>query len=164
MKIVIIITIIGICFFITVCKTENIKKHTVAIRQCVMMIDNIEIMLNYHNSTIEKMIESLLLSNNYKLLSFLPHIYDSLSDNKFNAEVFTKNNLDLFDNEDISFIKGFFSNLGKSDVQGQLSNCKLYKEFFKTKLAELEKSEKINCKTISVMVMGIGFAVSILIL
>ncbi len=163
MKIIMIIIILAICFFITVYKTDNIKKHTIAIRQCVMMIDNIEIMLNYNNTTIEKMMDCLLNSDNYYLLSFIPKIHTLLINNIFSGEVIPYDKSKLFDKEDVTFINGFFSNLGKSDVQGQLSNCKLYKEFLKNKLSKLEQSEKTNCKSISVVIMGIGFVISVLL-
>jgi|GEM_PF-6982995 len=159
MKILFITMTLAICFIITVYKVDNIKKHTLAVRQCVMMIDNIEILLNHTNITVEKIIDSLLLSDNYYLLSFLKEIHISLLNSDFDNGIITKNNCIFFDKEDLTFINGFFSNFGKSDVYGQISNCKLYKEFLKTKLSKLENEEKNNCKSTSVMIMGIGFAV-----
>lgn len=163
MKILIIIVIVIICSFITAYKVDNTKKHTIAIRQCVMMIDNIEIMLKYNNITIERIVDNLILSNNYYLLSFLNEIQTALISREFNEISLCNNCTGLFDAEDITFINGFISNLGKSDTQGQLSNCKLYKEFFKTKLSRLEKEENAICKSQTVIIMGVGFAISIIL-
>ena len=68
------------------------------------------------------------------------------------------------DGEDKEYLLGFFSLLGKSDLNGQLSNCKLYKTFFKNKLNIVEKTEGEKCKTSIALNLGAGLCLSILIL
>ena len=50
-------------------------------------------------------------------------------------------------------------NPNNPELQKTTPAAKLYKEFLKTKLSKLENEEKNNCKSTSVMIMGIGFAV-----
>ena len=61
-------------------------------------------------------------------------------------------------------MRGFLSMLGKSDLSGQLMNCKMYSEFFKGKLNSLEKSENNKCKSAVALVMGVTLTAIILIL
>lgn len=69
-----------------------------------------------------------------------------------------------YDKEDREYMSGFLSMLGKSDVSGQIANCKLYKEFFKTKLLSLETSEEARCKSIGTLILGAGIAAVIIII
>lgn len=73
---------------------------------------------------------------------------------------FTRN----YDREDRSYINGFLSMLGKSDVTGQLANCKMYKEFFKTKLSVLENEENSRCKALSAAIIGVGVMITVIII
>ena len=43
-----------------------------------------------------------------------------------------------FDDEDVEYLKGFFSMLGTSDTDGQIVNCNLYKKLFEKKHYQLE--------------------------
>lgn len=149
--------------------TKQIKNHTSSIRQCVLMIENIEIQINYSNIKLANLIVSLAENSSFKNLLFLNEIEKRMSDfcdfNNVCDDVFNdKSIMYLFDDEDIGFLKGFFSGLGKSDVNGQVLNCKTYKEFFKQKLLLLESQEKIKCKSQTAITVGLGLIFSIVVI
>lgn len=148
---------------------RQIKNHTEAVRQSILMIDNIEIMLEYNNLSIEEIFKSLNLSSNFSLLTFVNEIYRQIGIGEEFETAYSDVLSDLsltraYDNEDRAFMSGFLSLLGKSDVSGQIANCKMYKEFFKTKLSALESDETNRCKASASAILGIGAMVSIILI
>lgn len=161
--------ILIISFVMTLYFTRRIKGHTTLIRQCVLMIENIEIQINYSNVKLADLILDLTRNRNFKHLLFIYEIEKKMTDTSdFNYicnEVFNdKKIMNEFDNEDIELLEGFFSGLGKSDINGQILNCKTYKEFFKQRLSFLESQEKIKCKSQSAITVGLGLIFSIVII
>lgn len=133
------------------------------------MIENIEIKINYSNLKLEDLIMDLSNNSNFNNLSFINEIKNRMTDvYDFNCicnEVFNDKNITAsFDNEDIELLKGFFSGFGKSDVSGQILNCKTYKEFFKNKLSLLESQEKTKCKSQTAITVGLGLILSIVVI
>lgn len=131
------------------------------------MIENIEILLHQHNIDTEEIFKILSMNNNYNLLTFIKPIYENMS---FDKNILSKSNLSYiknskyFNEEEKEGIINFFSLLGKSDLNGQLINCKTYKELFKKRLKENEAKEMTECKNSSILVFGIGFLIVILII
>ena len=132
------------------------------------MIENIEILLSYNSLSSQEIFK--LLSNNdiYNLLTFIKYINNNMEINKSNYvlsncnQEFINSNLYLKKEDKENLIK-FFSLFGKSDLNGQIMNCKKYKEIFKNRLDYIEKNEKIECKSISVLIIGIGILIIILL-
>ena len=158
-----------ISFMMTFYSTKQIKCHTTSIRQCILMIENIEIQINYSNIQLLSLISSLTDNSNFNYLSFLNQINMKMTEfcdfNDICADVFNDNNiLHLFDNEDVELLKGFFSGLGKSDANGQILNCKTYKEFFKNKLERLESEENQKCKSQTAITVGLGLILTIIVI
>lgn len=125
------------------------------------MIDNIEIYLCYENLNIYEVFTKLKNSGLYSELEFINHILskrDISSDNY----ILNKKTIDCIDSiktldvQDKNNIKGFLSMLGKSDLNGQILNCRTYKEFFKRKLDDVEQSEKSKCKSTYTLISGLG--------
>ena len=156
------------CTLMSLIHVKQIKNHTKFLRQCVLMIENISILLEYNSLPIQEIFKCLLKNESLYLLEFIEEIckkIDISSDFEF---VYSSSLNSLkekyIDGEDKEYLLGFFSLLGKSDVNGQLSNCKLYKTFFKNKLNIVEKTEGEKCKTSIALNLGAGLCLSILIL
>lgn len=130
------------------------------------MIENISILLQYNNLTVDEIIEYIFNSNNYSLLFFIDDLYrlEGDFDTKYAKSINGRELSKSFDEEDKEFLLGFFSMLGKSDLNGQISNCKMYKELFSKKLEELENAEQIKCKNSLAIYMGLGLGISIIII
>lgn len=126
-----------------------------------MMLENIEALLEHRNMSIDGIFKFLKNNENYKYLSFIDMFsnsflsttdYEQIVSNTFSDKEIKK----VFDNDDLGLLKGYFSILGKTDLQGQISNCRLYKEFFKQKLKLLESEENFKCKSTSTIIIGTG--------
>lgn len=132
------------------------------------MIENAEIMLQYRSLSLEELFANLSLSSNYNLLLFIKEINKQLSAGKDYEALYEDAIEDIlltktYDNEDRSYMRGFLSMLGKSDVSGQIANCKMYKELFKIKLDALQNNENSKCKSMSALIMGVGIMISLII-
>ncbi len=148
---------------------KQIKRHTNAIRQCLLMVENIEIHLAYNNVSISELFLILDKSCLYNELCFIPTILINLK--KDSSEMIlndiTLSTIDssiIFDANDKAYIKGFLSMLGKSDINGQILNCKMYEDTFKKKLKILEDKEQERCKSISTIILGFGVLLAIIII
>lgn len=167
MKTIIIIAVITASVVISINYVNGIRQHTKAVSQLCLMIENIEILLHQHNVDTEEIFKVLSMNNNYNLLTFIKLIYENMSLDK---NVLSKSNLlniknnIYFNEEEKELIVNFFSLLGKSDLNGQLMNCKTYKELLKKRLKESEAKELTECKSSSILVFGIGFLIVILII
>lgn len=133
------------------------------------MLENIEIFIGFSNYNIKELFN--LLSNNKSLdkLEFVHTISNNLnSKNEFTNicnDIFkNKSSISYFSSEETDLLKGFFSCLGQTDINGQISNCKTYKELFKRRLDILESEEKTKCKSQMAVSLGLGLIVSIMIL
>ena len=130
-----------------------------------MMLENIEILLEHRNLSVDGIFNYLKNSDNFTKLKFIDYInskndYDNMSSEAFSSYEITR----YFDKEDIELLKGYFSVMGKTDLQGQISNCRLYKEFFKQKLLLLESEESTKCKSTGTITVGAGVILIILII
>ena len=132
------------------------------------MIENIEILLSYNNLSVNEIFANLSSNDSLNLLGFIDKINLNLS-NEISSYVLSDNNkkyiltnkyLNINDKENL--IK-FFSTFGKTDLNGQLINCKSYKEIFKKAVNNLEENENKDCKSIGTIILGIGILLIILI-
>ena len=143
--------------------------HTIKIRQCVLMLENIEIYIKYSNYNIRELFNLLSSNKSIDKLDFVHIIFNRINTQDEFANicdsVFKDNKLiSYFSLEEVDLLKGFFSCLGQTDMNGQISNCETYKELFKRRLDILEAQEKIKCKSQIAISLGLGLILSILIL
>ena len=133
------------------------------------MIENIEILLSFNKMTIQNIFKILSENETYSLLRFIKPIYKNIESgtDKYvlgNVNISYITNNHYLKKDDMENLKNFLNTLGKSDLNGQISNCILYKEIFKKNIENVEKTEMLQCKSISVLIIGIGFLISILLL
>lgn len=147
---------------------RKIKMHIKAVNQCVLMIENIEILLSYNNLSVNEIFSNLAQNNSLTLLDFINKISLNLSSgvndyilSEENRRIIISSN--YLNNIDVENLISFFSILGKSDLNGQLMNCETYKEIFKNSVKKLEKNEYKDCKSIGTVIVGLGILLVILI-
>jgi hypothetical protein len=131
------------------------------------MIESIEILLSYKRISVNEIIYELAKNNSFELLDFLKKINSNMiknGDNYIlsceNKQYITANN--HINKNDKENLINFFSTLGKSDLNGQLLNCKSYKDIFKKNLEKLRKTELNECKSTGTLIIGAGFLLVIL--
>ena len=90
----------------------------------------------------------------------IPNIFEELGDNFSNS----KNENENFSKEDINIIKGLAKMLGKTDLDGQVSEIRLTKQFINTKIEEAEIEKQKNSKLYKTLGATIGLATVILLI
>lgn len=132
------------------------------------MLENIEILLDCTNIDLYNLFFNLSNEDNYSKLLFIKEISINLDNGLSFSDAYTsalvnskKNYLDSYD---LDLLKGFFSILGKSDLDGQISNCRLYKSFFNRRLKVLESKIDEKCKSTYAISLGCGIMISIIVL
>lgn len=155
-----------ICIVISVTSVKQIKNHTKSVMQMILLIENIKILIEYKNTSISEIFDVVCNNENYNYLTFLNYLKNGLDDyhKTLNNVFVNKNLLNEFDCEDVEYIRGFFSMLGTSDINGQIVNCDLYKKLFDKKYLQLASNENSRCKCTSTLFMGIGFLISIILI
>ena len=123
----------------------------------------------------------------------IPNIFEELGDNFSNSknenendyvgEIFSRASLNMktmhageawenaidsvntnFSKEDINIIKGLAKMLGKTDLDGQVSEIRLTKQFINTKIEEAEIEKQKNSKLYKTLGATIGLATVILLI
>ena len=148
---------------------KQIKLHTKAVNQCFLMIENIEILLNYNCLSVSEIFNRLSESDVYLYLSFIKNINNNIKTGTSDYILSNENIKVIQDNlylskTDKDNLISYFSILGKSDLNGQIANCKTYKEIFKKILIDLEKEETSQCKCTGTLIIGAGILLIILII
>lgn len=133
------------------------------------MIENIEILLSYNTLNVKEIFRLLSENNSYPLLEFIKHIDRNLQTGKSDYILNEENITNVWKNkylniDDKENIISFFSVLGKSDLNGQMVNCKTYKEIFNKKSEILEKKETVQCKSTGTIIIGACLLFIILII
>ncbi len=142
--------------------------HHKAISQCIMMFDNIEILLSYNVLSTQNIFKLLSENDKYNLLTFIKNISTNMESKNSDYVLSCENQKYIYGNkylkkEDKENLINFFSLFGKSDLNGQIINCKTYKKIFKKRFEFIEMNDKKECKSISTMILGLGFLVIILL-
>lgn len=134
-----------------------------------MMLENIEILLEHRNLSVDNIFNFLNENENFSQLKFIDCFAKNFEYEKDYDKVLSKaleiqENAKNFDSSDFELLKGYFSVIGKTDLSGQISNCRLYKEFFKQKLQKLESEENMKCKSASTFIVGAGVLLIIILI
>ncbi|MBQ8766043.1 MAG: hypothetical protein IJZ16_04505 [Clostridia bacterium] len=151
MKNLIISAIIFLTIYLAINCMNKIKLHNKALNESVLMLEQIEILLSYNNLNTEELFYELSLNNNYNFLTF---INDGFKASAIEQSINKIKELNKIDKE---ILINYFSLLGKSDLNGQLRNCKIFKERLKDNLKKSMNNEVRECKSTGIIILGIGF-------
>jgi stage III sporulation protein AB len=132
------------------------------------MLENIEILLSYKRLSVNEIFYELANNDTFDLLDFIKKINHNMIKTNNNYILSCENKQFIISNNHITKndkenLINFFSTLGKSDLNGQLLNCKTYKDMFKKNLEKLKKMEQNECKSTGTLIIGVGFLLVILI-
>ena len=169
MKQIIVIILIVNGIFLSYKNIKYIKTKTNTLKQCVLMFENIELMLKYNILSTKEIYYKLIITKNYRNILFLKSFLHAIEENRFNddfimEEIKKKKNSKYFDYDDLDNLESFFINFGTSDVNSQISNCSFYKNIFTKKLTKQENIENEKIKTTTALIYAFTIIFIIIIL
>lgn len=138
LKVVGIIIVIFVSTYIGFYKSNQLDQKLTIIRKIIRMFDEIGILLNFNIYTSNEILDHLKKNSELCLLDFF--LLNSSIDN-INEKISATNKLSDNDKE---LLSGFFSQLGSTDLQGQIAAIEMYRSAFKEKYKDLKeiKDEK----------------------
>lgn len=156
--------IIASAVLLNISYIKQIKNRTEALRQVYLMIDYIEISIKYQSLDLKDIFRHIYNSDKFKLLVFLKDFKKSDFSSDFSQYSFRSlKNANMFSPYSCELLNGFFSMLGKSDVDGQILNCETYKKFFKAEQECVQAEEEQKIKTGSALLLGVMLLLLIII-
>lgn len=125
---------------------QKLNTRVIFLTKYLQFINYLEVEIRYSSDVVFELIKkysSIDTINNF-LLYFINKINDNISlPEAWNQSLYKVKDICGLDNEDVELIYNFGNNLGKSDIEGQISNCKLNKELIDNRIAlALDKKEK----------------------
>lgn len=165
------IKIIGVIFIILSTSlagfsfSEKLNKRVKELILFRHLLEEISILIRYKAVTIFDLIDNLKNNICFKEFDFLKHIdieHNSSFSQAFNVAI--DNTILSLNKEDIRIIKQFGSSLGKSDIQGQLSEIELYKESISLKINEAKIISENKAKLYRSLGVLIGSFFAILLI
>ena len=149
------ILIIGFCiasigFYIT----NRLIQKSKQLKNIVVLISQIEQKIKYKKETVSSVISSLCEKKEYKFLCL-----DSMD---FKNMCF--NNKDLYiDDESKNSLYEFFCGLGKTDLNGQMEHCCVYKNMFEKYCFKTDDDNKSKIKLYPSLFMLLGMLVVLIL-
>ncbi|MCD7731199.1 MAG: stage III sporulation protein AB [Oscillospiraceae bacterium] len=147
---------------------DNLKKRTAALKAVGFMLAEISIMIEYNSSDVYEIAEKLSSDSRFNILGF-PRELNNLLKEKENDFSFAWNAAvkscghGFLTKDDTKFICSLGDNLGKSGVEGQLTNIRLKQKELDILISEAESSFAQKAKLYRSLGVLLGAFVSILL-
>jgi len=117
---------------------NKIKSFTIQLEYTAAPIDELWSKIQWSSHTVSQLFASL---------------FSSVSEEKQQHNTHTTSNQYGLTSQDITLLEDFFKQLGKTDLRGQISHCRLYCQLFEQQLnqAVSEADKKIRiCRTLGI--------------
>lgn len=127
-------------------KFQKLNSRVVFLTKYLRFINYLEVEIRYSSDIIFELIKKY--SSIDTLENFLPYFINKINNNfslveAWNQAIYKVKDVYGLDNEDVELIYNFGCNLGKSDIDGQISNCKMNRKLIDSRIAlALDEKEK----------------------
>jgi len=160
-----IISIVISTSLIGIFSSDKLKNRVKELNLINYMLEEIEILIRYKAMTVYEIVDTLRQNQAFNIFSFLNNIDNNM---QIPFKTSWENNIDKMQSSlsqsDLKLLKSFGGSLGTSDISGQISTIKIYKENFlkleKDATSVYEKKSKLY-RSLGVLV---GAFVSILLI
>lgn len=125
--------------------SQRNKNHLHTVEAVEKMFSETKLMLQFNAPTFSELIGYLKNSSQTGSLRFLEVDVDSVCvrDDIINA---VRENKDDLCEQETAKLESFFSQLGETDIDGQISLAERYEEFFRDDLQKLRHESSVKCK------------------
>lgn len=164
-KLIILISIFGISVFLGLAFANKYKGRVIDLKNIRNSLNILETRIKYTYDPLPRIFETL--SNSFS--NSIGEIFKTAKEkmNELSAGEAWKIAIETSDtnmnSEDLSILKNFDKLLGKTNVEGQLSEIELLKRFIDTQIKKAEEEQNKNEKMYKNLGMIVGLAIVIIL-
>jgi len=167
-KFIILIIIFGACTSLGVLMSKKYKNRVIELREFKSTMNTLETKIKFTYEPIPEILKDISenLGKNTSLILKKASLYmeKNTTQSAWNQAIEeTKKNLSL-NNEDITIIKNLGNLLGKTDVEGQISEINVTSNFIDSQIIKAEEERKKNEKMYRNLGTIVGLAIVIILI
>lgn len=157
MIIILCSTFIGYSFSL---KLTNRRK---TLNSIVSAISRMKTLICFGSFEISRVVNDCFASEEFNLISINEIAPDTSYNEAFSVSVRNINKKYSLSDSDKDLLVSFGSELGTTDISGQLSHAELYQNLFSERLSDAKEQENVKSRLYKVLGFSLGCAISLLI-
>lgn len=158
------VLLIASSFTVGVSMSKSLYRRKAFLKSFIVFIENLATHIRYNTDDIFRLVAKCSEAEELKCFEFFNVPHSEPFEKLWNKSVLTIPRAYALTKSDIDMILQFGSQLGKTDIDGQLKHITLYKEFFKKQLDEAEDAIIKKSKLYKTMGLFVGTAVALMMM
>lgn len=158
------VLLIASSFSVGLSMSKSLYRRKSFIESFIVFIDSLATHIRYNSDDIFKLVSMCANSEELKSFEFFSKPHTEPFDKLWSKSVLTIPRAYALTKEDIDLLLQFGSQLGKTDIDGQLKHIKLYKEFFKKQLENAEDAIVKKSRLYKTMGLFAGTAAALMMI
>lgn len=158
------VLLIASSFSVGVSMSKSLYRRKAFIKSFIVFIDSLETHIRYNTDDIFKLVSMCSDSEELKCFEFFNKPPSEPFDKLWSKSVLTIPRAYALTKSDMDLLLQFGSQLGKTDIDGQIKHIKLYKDFFKKQLDDAEDAIVKKSKLYKTMGLFAGTAAALMMM
>lgn len=158
------VLLIASSFSVGVSMSKSLYRRKAFIKSFIVFIDSLETHIRYNTDDIFKLVSMCSDSEELKCFEFFNKQHAEPFDKLWSKSVLTIPRAYALTKSDMDLLLQFGSQLGKTDIDGQIKHIKLYKDFFKKQLDDAEDAIVKKSKLYKTMGLFAGTAAALMMM
>lgn len=151
-------------FAVGLSMSKSLYRRKAFIKSFIVFIDSLATHIRYNTDDIFKLVSMCADSEELKCFEFFSKPHSEPFDKLWSKSVLTIPRAYALTKSDVELLLQFGSQLGKTDIDGQLKHIKLYKDFFKKQLYDAEDAIVKKSKLYKTMGLFVGTAAALMMM
>lgn len=151
-------------FSVGVSMSKSLYRRKAFIKSFIVFIDSLATHIRYNSDDIFSLVSMCADSEELKCFEFFNKHNNEAFDKLWSKSILTIPRAYALKKYDIDLLLQFGSQLGKTDIDGQLKHIKLYKDFFKKQLDDAEDAIVKKSKLYKTMGLFAGTAAALIMM
>ncbi|MCH5296293.1 MAG: stage III sporulation protein AB [Ruminococcus sp.] len=156
--------LIASSFSVGVSMSKSLYRRKAFIKSFIVFVDSLETHIRYNTDDIFKLVSMCSDSEELKCFEFFNKPHAEPFDKLWSKSVLTIPRAYALTKSDMDLLLQFGSQLGKTDIDGQIKHIKLYKDFFKKQLDDAEDAIVKKSKLYKTMGLFAGTAAALMMM
>lgn len=145
----------------------SLRQRTAAVEEMLQWVRQLSVRIRYTAAPLRELLSDKTLQNGYPALGFLGNLECHLEREEFPTawrNSILSEQASAFTEEDRELLLRFGEQLGRTDIEGQLSHCALYSELLEERLSAARTEQQAKGKMYATLGLSGGMALAILLI